>query len=294
MAYGGLRRAEVSELTIAALEECLTYHDILDPSFRPPGYSGPNLLDCIAGDNDLRDRLLSKLERFERNHNPHLYIRIQGKGEKERMAPWPVSLIKNILEIGVFSVRKRQLELLANSGYIPDQVFISMLNPKNLSPGAIGNLIKKAFIEANVPGSGHKLRAFYATNLAKWLLGEELAKNGMQYDQTIENLILDQLAEACGHASPTTTLRHYVNWAAVEYFHRSNKGRRDNSRAIWKLLVRHRERITAKMLDILSTIIIQLAKDGDESNLLKFLSEVANDNDLFPSTTQKPKLQIVT
>lgn len=294
MAYGGLRRSEVSRLTLGALEECLVYHNILDPSLRPVGFIGSSVLDAIANDADLHDKILARLENFERNHNPHLYIKIEGKGDKERMAPWPVSLIKNILEIAVFSVRKRQLELWADGSSIPDHVFLSLLTKDKLSPGAIGNLIKQAFTDAKVVGSGHKLRAFYATNLAKWLLGEELSKNGMQYDQTIENLVLDQLAEACGHASPTTTLRHYVNWAAIEYFHRSNKGRRDNSRAIWKLLVRHRERITAKMMSILSTIITQLAKDGDDSHLLKFLLEISNDSDLFPSPKQKPKLQIVT
>ncbi|WP_278984323.1 hypothetical protein [Sphingobium yanoikuyae] len=82
---------------------------------------------------------------------------------------------------------------------------------EGLSRKTIGNILKSAFHGAGVLGSGHRLRAYWASETCARLWDEAFALNGFKWDQTVENAVLHDLARAMGHVKVSTTVRSYLD-----------------------------------------------------------------------------------
>jgi integrase len=174
------------------------------------------------------------------------YVRVTGKGNVTRDAPFPIDLVRDLITIGIWDVRMRQLQRWSNTAPPPGppRMFLSEKTRKGLKTKPIGNLAKNAFNACKVEGSGHRLRAYFATNLAQRLWATCFTDNMFRRDQTVENRVLVDLAQALGHASPTTARRHYRDLGRAAYFHLGNKSQLKAMRMACEAMATHRRRIT--------------------------------------------------
>jgi integrase len=210
MAEAGLRRKEVAQLTVPMIESCLSEEGLSVPS--------GGLADCITP--DVQEEILSGLERLrQRQYRQNLWIKVTGKGRVTREAPFPIELIRDLLIFCIWGARSaRVADCREAARYVsPPNVFLSSRRGA-LTGGTIGNLMKEAFTSCGSDLSGHRLRAVFATRMAARLWHDAFAQNGFRWDQTVENLVLDQVARALGHRQVTTTIRHYLSLAQMEYF----------------------------------------------------------------------------
>jgi hypothetical protein len=61
-------------------------------------------------------------------------------------------------------------------------------------------------------------RAYSATRLAERPWAKYFADNMFRWDQTVENTVLVEIAQALGHQSPNTTCRYYLDLGRDAYF----------------------------------------------------------------------------
>jgi len=220
MAEVGLRRDEAARLTVEMIERGLKEAGVQ----LPPGWKG--LAD--VNDIDGRETLLKALDRLQhRQHRENVWIKVAGKGQVIREAPFPIGLIRDLLSFGIWGARKSQIHqwLASSSAFRPPvEVFLSERR-RAMSAGAIGNLMKNAFAASGSDLSGHRLRAYFATKMASRLWHDAFAQNGFRWDQAVEDMVLDQVARALGHKQVTTTIRHYLELAQMEYFSAPTKSK---------------------------------------------------------------------
>ena len=144
--------------------------------------------------------------------------------------------MRDLVEIGIWTVREASVrQWLATGGsYAPPAVaFLSSKTGKEMLLGTVADLVADAFADLGLRGSGHRLRAHFATELALRLLQERLPLNGGIYDAAIENWELLHVAEALGHASVSTTTRHYVDLALMRLLSRKTNGTMSANRVSW-------------------------------------------------------------
>jgi integrase len=196
MADAGLRRDESSRLGRRMILDA-----IFKEGMRSKG-------DAATGTQGEHQAALEALDRLEARSRTNIYVRVVGKGDVVREAPFPIALVRDLLTILGKPTGKRN----------QDWLFVSDKTGARLSAEAIGNMMLDAFDACGIDGSGHRLRAHFATKLAERLWAEEFANNGFRWDQRVENLVLDRVAEALGHASPTTSCRHYLDLGRMAYF----------------------------------------------------------------------------
>jgi len=184
-AEAGLRAEEVANLTLRALEDALKAERIHVPEPKPDDMAqareagwNPSLkgLDAVAGWEPGRRTVMDGLDRLERADREHIYVTVVGKGRKSRSAPFPIALMRDLMNVAIWQVRAGQLQdwRLRKA---PDQVFLSVKTRGPLSKQAIGNLVKAAFVAVEIKGSGHRLRAHFATRFAERRWAKAFAAN---------------------------------------------------------------------------------------------------------------------
>ncbi len=217
MAEAGLRAQEVADLSMSAIDEMLTRAGLLE---RVRRQRGRHRLDALCKNETGWSTLINGIERLEREHRQTLRIRIDGKGSKARLAAFPLDLVRDILEIGVCAVRRWQLVrwiAIDHDHAPPTCLFLSTKTKRGFTAGGVGDLMKAAFAAKPViSGSGHRLRAFYATSTAIRIFRESLATTGGVLTRATVEFALRLIAEALGHSSSSTTVRFYLDIAMLE------------------------------------------------------------------------------
>lgn len=253
----GLRAMEVAGLTVQALEEGLAKRGIPVPQdTRSPG-NRPVRLDELGASNEGKARIIDALRLLRRKHHENIHIPITGKGGNEREAPFPIDFVIDLLDHYIWSSRQ---DLIRTK--IPlqsDAVFLSDRTATGLTKEAIGNLMKKAFSAKKIVGSGHRLRAYFGHSTALRYWSEFYAGNGFRWDQTVENMTLDMVAEALGHRSVSTTVRFYVETAMVSFFKLPGKSALPELREISKLFAKHHRSLDRRHYRKIAGIVERMA-----------------------------------
>jgi hypothetical protein len=209
----------------------------------------------------------AQLERLRRRHRKHIYVPVTGKGNKTRSVPFQIGYVRDLLEIGVWLVRRDQIRHW--TGHYPHsrparEVFLSAKTGRAMTAGAVGDLAKYAFDAAGVRGSGQRLRAHFATQLCAQLWDEAFAKNGFRWDQTIENFVLETVATTLGHSTVDTTIRHYLDLALLEYFEAGGKSKLKDLRAAWSAIANNHKSLNAGDIGMLGQLASRLASGASE------------------------------
>ncbi|WAJ27279.1 hypothetical protein [Antarcticirhabdus aurantiaca] len=253
----GLRAMEVAGLTIQALEEGLAKKGIVVSQHTRALGNRPVRLDELDETDERRTHIINALRLLKRKHHENIHIPIKGKGDNEREAPFPIDYVMDLLENYIWS--SRQDLIRAKSQLPPDAVFLSDSTATALGKGAIGNLMKKAFKAKNISGSGQRLRAYFGHSIASRYWSEFYAGNGFRWDQTVENMTLDMVAEALGHKSVSTTVRFYVETAMVSFFKLPGKSALPELREISKLFARHHRSLDRRHYRKIAGIVERMA-----------------------------------
>ncbi|MGE5478077.1 MAG: hypothetical protein ACM3Q1_15575 [Bacteroidales bacterium] len=222
MANMGLRREGAANLTTTALESALAEAGIHVPVFRPadaeeraallmagwiPWLTG---LDAIAAIAEERNRIIDALADLERQHRRNLFVTVVEKGRKKRVVPLPIRLMRSLLVEWVWDQRVRFIAQRRSrfSSYMPPTaLWLSRKTGKAMTMGAIANEMKTAFNTLEINASGHRLRAYFLTELVRDLYLAARAAHGRMFDA---RTILDQAAEIAGHSDPAS-LKPYLS-----------------------------------------------------------------------------------
>ena len=203
----GLRAGGNASITLRSLAEALLEEDIGERG--PTGWSVAYDLANAAEDGAVRAKILAELGRKGAAGRRNIFCPVIEKGPKTRSVAIPVPLATMLLE---FAWDQRHKFVLARQRASPryrppDTLFISMKTGRPFTPDAISNLLKRAFNEGHVRGSGHRLRAHYAEQVVFDAYMRAKGKHGRAFDVAT---ILTVAAELLGH-SDTKTLRRYLN-----------------------------------------------------------------------------------
>lgn len=296
MMDGGLRAHEVANLTIDSLAKALRTEGTPIAQGTPSvTRGGRHSLDTLSGSSEARETLLAALDALEARHRRSLYLEITGKGDKTRMAPFAIDLVRDLLEVGVWTVRHEQIAAWAGRDRkfrSPAQVFLSFKTKRAMTPGAVADLMKDAFNAVGVSGSGQRLRAHYATLMAARLWEEAFALNGFRFDQTVVNLAQERLAEAMGHARVDTTIKHYVEMAVLRHFGVANRTKLEALRGFWDAIVKLQGAVSEEKMRLMLQVMEALAATPDGSKLHQVLAMAVDDPELNPvAATPVPKRQ---
>ena len=201
MSRVGLRRAGVASLSVQSLEHALQLEGFWDAK--------TNRLETLASDTAGRLRLRERLQAFTDGGRENLFITVTEKGGKTRTTPVPIDFFLQNLEF-VWDIRAAFVDRLPPQAQHHERpLWLSVKGGRALTAKAIGDLVKKAFNGASVAGSGHRLRAAYATQLFQRRIMEAKSVFGDIWDPRI---VLEEIAEVLGHDRPET-LRPYLNAA---------------------------------------------------------------------------------
>nr|WP_319388963.1 site-specific integrase [uncultured Cohaesibacter sp.] len=310
MSEAGLRNHEVRNLTITALENALKQANISIPE--PTSYETATkqgwknkkyALDSISEWREGQNKLLENIayQRINKNLN-YIYVHVTGKGDKERYAPFPLDLVVDLLETGIWHIRQQQ-SYQWNTKVLPAEILLSN-RQKPLERKTITNLLKTAFNETEIDGSGHRLRAYFATNYSEQLWIKYLKMNMFRWDQTVENQILHELTEAMGHSEATTTIRHYLDLGRAAYLDSGGNPKMRAMRKVAEAMINHSEKTAPELLKILEQIINvhdSMPNDQDQNLFRDTLREMLsiyttygrNDPDNEGAKTTKPYLRLV-
>lgn len=251
MVEGGLRADECARLDVKAIARGLKEAGINLPrpdelSQSPAAVSLSHLhpLDAVAFSETARVHVLDQIEMQRRRYRRSIFVMVHGKGRKTRKVPLPIEYVTDLLRIGVWDIRRREIEAGTEKrkGARPDSAAFLPAGGgaiKGLTSGHIGDLMKGAFEATGVPGSGHRLRAWYATKTCARLFEEAFALNGNRWDQTVENLVLEQLAQALGHVKVTTAVRSYLDMQLMRYFDLKDKSKLSLMRRATQAISQH-------------------------------------------------------
>lgn len=296
MSDGGLRAQEASDLTVEAIAKALRSEAVPMPHGTPGKLTGGRqFIDAVSDTPEARTSVLAALDALEARHRRCIYVEITGKGGKTRMAPFTVDLVRDILEVGIWTVRKQQIDTWAARDRrfeVPAQVFLSFKMKGRMQAGTISDIMKDAFNAVGIDGSGHRLRAHYATMMAARLWDEGFAMNGYRFDQTVVNMTLERLAEAMGHSQVTTTVRHYLDMALLKHFGVSNRKRLDAMRDIWNSVMKHQGTLSEEKTKLILKLVNGLASTEDGSDFQQVLAMAVDDPTLNPTNTSGPETQI--
>lgn len=281
MVEGGLRAEEASNLSVNALMEALRTEGLL-PVIKAAARGG--IVDDMSDDLEDQQGLLSALDRLEAGHRKNVYVEVRGKGGRVRQVPFSIGLVRDLLTIGLWSVRRDQIGEWTRSTTFspPGEVFLSFKTRSKLKPGSVSDLMKDAFTHVGVEGSGHRLRAHYATMTAASIWDECFAMNGYRFDQTVMNMALDRLAEALGHSSVTTTVRHYIDMALLKHLGAGNRQMTDRFAGVWNIMIANRGDLIESKVELIRRVIDGIAQDQHGTGLELVISMAVDDPDLNP------------
>lgn len=283
MAEAGLRAHEVAGLTVGMLEKALARENIRVPApksmseARAAGWN-PALhgLDSIAHWEPGRQAILEGLQRLIKNKRDHIYVYIVGKGGVLRDVPFPIEFFRDLIVIGIWEVRQAQLAAWKCST-LPPNLFLSEKTRDGLLAPTLEDLVKKAFSACGVEGSGHRLRAHFATKLAEKLWAKFFSDNLYRWDQTVQNNVLHKVSEALGHKSPTTTCQHYVELAQASYFKLGNKSHLQAMRTLINKVAENHRHLSEGFFEAVTKLIDVRAAAGSEGKGLDdILLEIAH------------------
>lgn len=222
MARVGLRREGVKSLTVSSLEEALREAGIDVPELGEDERSNagalgwsPRLsaLSALAYSPTGQNHVLDQLLQYGQVHE-FLPLNVVEKGRKQRTVLVPVDLVQATLRLWIWDHHARATAKLLRSRpgtNAPGALWLSSRSAQGMAGGSIGNEIKRGFGAIAGPRrsslSGHRLRAYYLTNLIRQLYRKARATQGIMVDL---NAILAQAAERAGHESPES-LRPYLD-----------------------------------------------------------------------------------
>ncbi|MGO8594579.1 site-specific integrase [Rhizobium ruizarguesonis] len=283
----GLRISEVTNLSVAMIAAALRAEGILRDF--STGLNDGELLADAAYDTAAQDLILARLESFRASGRQYLDVTMVRKPEKTCSVPFEVELVRQLLVVGIWSVRKAQLDKLTEHPEDPveetDYVFLSFKAINSpLNSGSLGDLIKQAFNALGIRGSAHRLRAYYATTLALKLWSEFIALNGFHFDQVVVNMTLDRLADALGHEQPTTSIRYYVDMAIERHFGGRNRARRPFLSKIWRSIMA--DTLSKENLKLVADAIDRL-KGPTGEDFAAHLRYLCDDPDFQPPEPEK-------
>jgi hypothetical protein len=225
-AEAGLRRKETAQLSLRELAKALAKHRII--SLPKTTISGRNPLSLAIHDEVARKEILDKINVHKNRGYETFDVIVKKKGVGTRSVEMPIDLMVDILNIGVWGIKKILESNWSGRGFDIDQdalFYSSTGSGRRLSVGSVGDIVGDAFKELDIAGSGHRLRAYYLTNMA-WLLWNQFsALNGYRNDVIVENQTLNRLADLAGHKEPGTTERHYLDMARMIHDSKQNKPR---------------------------------------------------------------------
>ena len=261
----------MTDLSLEALFKALKSEIVIAWPVAPPGV---HLLDHAGGDPGCRHAILSALQGLRRRLRRSVFVEVTGKGRGEgrkmRRVPFPIELVEDLLEVGTWGVRREQLRAwkAADSRYVsPPQLFLSFKTKCGLHPGSVGDLLKAAFKAVSVDGSGHRLRAYCATRMAIRLFHERVAENGFKLDASVRDWVLERVAEALGHESSRTTVKHYVDLAELEYLGAENRSRLGGIAALWDKFLDHATALTPERQALVAAVLQALAQENSGPSL---------------------------
>lgn len=227
-ARAGLRAKETASLSLQKIAEALAKLKIVNFSigrWRSPLQSNP--LNDAVGDQELQALVRQGLERHAARGHTTINIVVKTKARPERSVEFPIDLVIDLLEIAVWKVRKALFERWAADGKVDlddDAIFLSSTgNGTRLAIKSITDIVKDAFNALFIGGSGHRLRAYYFTEMAWLLWTQELATAGYRSDVAITNTVLNRLADLAGHKTPGTMEQYYLDRAKLRQKLKRNK-----------------------------------------------------------------------
>ncbi len=302
MSGGGLRAAEVPELSLIDFTEALIEEGVLRGLGRERVKSLRTVAD-LADDEEAKKIALSGLKNFERRRlRLYIGVRIVGKGQKERKAGFLVDLVYDLLTVVIWGGRHQLIKhwQSLDPTYVPeDSLFLSYKRKDRLKPGAVSDIMKQAFIRANVPGSGHDLRKSYATNLAASILRRNLDRFGY-FTHAVLNTVMSEVAEALGHKTINTTTQHYTNLAVVHSTGIEDSRKRGKVMKVWELLLQSKDMMDDERIRLCGTAVKVFSELPKESELFGVLQYAMTNPDYNPSglidlsTTNVPHLRLVS
>jgi hypothetical protein len=159
---------------------------------------------------EARGRLLA-LE--ERGLTGFISAPLYEKG-KHRRVRFPVKLMWQLMdyvwaERAIFVEQQRAGTTRARAGAA---LWLSTKTGEAIRRGTIADLLKRGFVEAGEPGSGHRIRAASLVRLLRQSVRRARANGAGRFDA---ELILSRVAEEAGHEDPES-LRAYLNVVLLE------------------------------------------------------------------------------
>ena len=270
----GCRAAEISRLDLQAIATMLRSEGLT-----VDGATGTGIhqLDALAGDPAGWRKLLAGIDGREAVGRTVMFLPVYGKNRKERLAPIGLDLVRDLLQVGIASVRRTQIAAWRAAGWCGTpghELFLSGKTRDRIREGSIGDLLARGFSTAPpIPGSGHRLRANYAVTTAIRIFGEALKRFGGEMSPTMVEAAYAELALALGHDGISTTVRFYLELARTYHL----QVPRNRSRAL-AIILREIQGATdimpvAKLLVLRTTVQALLRCDlGSEyMDLLEFL-----------------------
>ncbi|MCQ1839066.1 hypothetical protein [Neorhizobium galegae] len=280
MSGGGLRAAEVADLTTAQITEALKAEGILLKL--PKQYAELTSIAELSDDVAAQEIVLAELKALRHRKKRHyIFVTIVGKGGKSRSASFFIDTIRDLLITAIWTVRAKMISQWGATWAYCDNVFLSFKSKQQLQSSSISDIMALAFFKAKVPGSGHDLRKFYATYTATLILRRTL--NDLGYlTQAVVNTVLSEVADALGHSQVTTTTRHYVNMALVHYTGIESRRRRHKLMKIWEILLEEQGNLSNDKIRLCGTTIKSVAQLPENAELNVMLGEMLRDPELNP------------
>ena len=265
-AEAGLRADEIASLSLSALARALAGEGAWPPGIN---WNNPNALASLVGDAAGRDALLSRLRALSLEGRTAIGVQVTCKGVV-RHAPFPLSLLEDLLDIGIWAVRAAlapAVMRVSGGAATGHEVFLSTRTGLGLEAGSVSDILKEGFDAAGVRGRGATRRAAFAVALALRLIEERLPLNRFVYDAQLERAVLLEVAQALGHADPTVTVRHYVDLALMRLFRLPSTERLQAVLAAHRTLAGRCSDLGSERLGLVAEVVEAMARDGGRSGL---------------------------
>jgi integrase len=295
----GLRRSEIANLSLLKIAKALAHWRIVDMPVKSPATRRNNPLSGAANDERLRQHIRDEIAALRARGYRTLSVSVQKKGNGERAVEFPLELIVDLLEIGVWKVRKRLFDHWTSRGLKDlddDALFLSSTgNGARILEGSVGDIVNDAFKAEGVRGSVHRLRAYYLTTMAWLLWNQYLAIGGYRNDISVSNQVLNRLADLAGHKNPSTTERFYLDQALLLHQSEQNQPRLDAASDTMNTLIRVAPNLGEKDLRLLGRVIAAVSASDNPLffAMLEGVVEKYAKAPPQPPAASKPNLRVV-
>jgi hypothetical protein len=208
MEKGGLRSAGVASLTVDMLSDALLREGIGEVNTGRQGLCRIDL-EALSETWTARESSLREIYSLRERGRKQVSVHVTEKNSKTREVWISIDFFISNLNF----VWEERARFVARSAIATRHrrrggaLFISNKTGRQLGRKSIANFLGVAFKKAGVPGSGHRLRAFFAENVlrAEW---NRAKSKGIKSPDILT--ILFAVAERLGHRN-IRTLRHYLN-----------------------------------------------------------------------------------